>query len=126
MSKSDLCRALIAYASGEWRRALTARALCKYVEAADRHSVDPRNPITRARAWATRWHLEHAMAKLAKVDMLPVGSGYYGRCPKCDDGRTVYAVPGARAECLSCGWKGKARDFLIGRCVRGRSAPKVV
>ena len=109
---SALCRALLAYAPLEWRRALTARALVRYQQAADSYAADPRNPIARARAWRTRWYLEHALKVLARTDIELQGNFLVGPCPYCRE-RSVYARIGRGARCYACGWEDDdAKQYL--------------
>lgn len=116
-SAPTLCRALIAYAPQEWRRALAARALVRYEQAINRHVEEPRNPMTRARVWATRWHLAFALHKLAKTEIQVRGWELSGRCPQCAHPHAVYAVIGRHARrpawCFRCGWEGDAMRYLL-------------
>lgn len=112
VSRSTLCRALIAYAPQEWRRALAARAIVRYEQAVNRHTEEPGNPMTRARAWATRWHLEYALGVLAQADVEARGLEYRGTCPDCGE-QSVYARIGRAAKCYQCGWEGEATRYLL-------------
>lgn len=113
-SAATLCRALIAYAPTEWRRALAARALVRYEQAVNRHTEEPRNPITRARAWATRWHLEFALLKLAQADVKPFGEVFIGPCPQCREGRIWAGIDARVVDCAQCGWEGDGWSYLRG------------
>lgn len=118
MTASALCRALIAYAPLEWRRALVARALIKYEQACDRLTAEPGNTIARARVWATRWHFEHALLRLAQADVEIRGQEFIGPCPQCVSharvrARSVYARIGRPARCSECGWEGDSRRYLL-------------
>lgn len=113
---SSVCRALIAYAPMEWRRALVARALLKYEQAQDLFLREPGNTMARARAWATRWHLEHALLKLAKAGVMGRGQEFIGPCPRCSprgESKPVYARIGRPARCSACGWEGDSRRYLL-------------
>ena len=114
MSGSALCRALLAYAPGEWRRALAARAIVKYEAATDEYLADPRNPVARGRAWATRWHLEHALSKLGTAPGVSVRMPVFtGDCPNCSH-RSVCGKIGQAARCYRCEWEGDAKSYLLG------------
>lgn len=117
MTASALCRALIAYAPLEWRRALVARALIKYEQACDRLTAEPVNPTARARVWATRWHLEHALMVLGRAQVEVRGREFIGPCPQCSPARvrarSVYARIGRPARCSECGWEGDSRRYLL-------------
>lgn len=113
ISASALCRALLAYAPIEWRRALAARAVVRYQDAADKLAEEPRNPMARARAWATRWHLDHAL-RLAGLDVRVGRTGpIRGPCNDCGSG-TVW-VTGKSARCVSCGTESAPLDYLAPR-----------
>lgn len=116
-SAPTLCRALIAYAPQEWRRALAARALVRYEQAINRHTEEPSNPMTRARAWATRWHLAFALHNLAKAEIEVRGWEVNGRCPQCAQPRSVTAMIGRKARrpawCVQCGWEGHTKRYLL-------------
>lgn len=113
ISKSTLCRALLAYAPTEWRRALAARAIVRYQVAADAYAEDPRNPIARGRAWAARWHLEYALTKLANVSTVSVrGHAFTGLCPNCNH-QSVCGRIGQAARCYRCEWEGDAKRYLL-------------
>ncbi len=120
ISASALCRALIAYAPQEWRRALTARAVVRYQAAMDLHATEPGNPMARARAWAARWHLEHALRVLAESTVRPLGWEFVGRCPKCE-GR-VYVRRNGSASCYLCGWEGGGGAYLLAEIAAARGA----
>jgi len=111
MSGSALCRALIAYAPQEWRQALAARALVRYEHAINRHAAEPGNATARARVWATRWHLEHALKVLARTRVQLLGTELVGPCGQC--GAQVYARLGRSAQCYMCGWEGDARGYVL-------------
>ncbi len=113
IQKSALCRALIAYAPQEWRGALAARALLRYHLATERFTEEPKNPVARARAWATRWHLEYELGKLGNPVALK-GQEFVGPCIECGN-RTAYAKIGRPARCFKCGWEGNSKRYLLKR-----------
>ncbi len=112
LSGSSLCRALLAYAPLEWRRALVARAMVRHFDAMDALMADPVNSIARARAWYSRWHLDHAIAKFSEKAIELRGSEFLGQCQACGE-RSVYAHVERPAHCFSCGWQGDSREYLL-------------
>lgn len=115
MSAGSLCRVLIAYAPGEWRRALAARAMVRYLEATDEYLADPQNSIARGRAWAARWHLEHALTKLANVsDVKILPRALIGPCPNCGNRSAIWRG-GEAMSCHECDWEGDSRAYLLGQ-----------
>lgn len=114
MSAGSLCRVLLAYAPGEWRRALAARAMVRYEEAAEAYAADPQNSIARGKAWATRWHFDYSLSKLANVPALSaLGGAYLLTCPKCTNLRAAWR-PGQAIRCYGCDWEADARRYLLG------------
>lgn len=111
--RSTLCRALLAYAPTEWRRALTARALVRYLEAYDHLIADnPRNTTWRARVAYARWHLEHALTKLTQTQLRVAGEGRFsGPCNECG-GEWSVSVSRGPAQCIGCGWRGPGDSYL--------------
>lgn len=91
---------------------MAARAMLRYQEATDRHAADPGNPIARAQAWASRWHLDYALKKLCNTSLTVRGQEYIGKCPGCG-ARNVYARIGAEARCYGCEWTGEAKRYLL-------------
>lgn len=121
ISASSLCRALLAYAPGEWRRALAARALVRYEEAADEYRKEPGNPIARGRAWATRWHFEYSLSKLSgapSVSVLAVPM-LKGVCPNCS-GHSAVGRIGQTVRCYKCEWEAPTKEYVLGlQCPEG-------
>ena len=63
-----------------------------------------------------RWRINRMLERLQHVKR--EGLGYRGNCQHCGEPRAVYALPGAdggRAECHSCGWKGRCDVYVLGR-----------
>lgn len=114
ISKSTLCRVLIAYAPGEWRRALAARAIVRYLEATDEYLADPKNLIARGKAWATRWHFEYSLSKLPSAPAVSVrGPAFIGPCSNCHRQSASWRG-GEAVRCCECEWEANARRYLLG------------
>jgi hypothetical protein len=112
INKSALCRALIAYAPLEWRIAKVARAWVRYEQIIEDGLKDPGNPVTRAKAWYARWHLEYSFRFLEKVRLALRGRELVGRCPDCKQPRSVVVFPKKKARCFHCGWDGELAEVL--------------
>ena len=113
ISGSALCRALLAYAPLEWRRALVARALLRYEQASDQFTADPGNSTARGRVWAARWHLEYALQKLVDASAVTVRlPSVSGDCPACSRSSACGKI-GQAAHCYRCGWEGEAKRYLL-------------
>ena len=115
LDPADLCRVLIHYAPKEWRIALTARALLRHEDALNDNQSHS-NTITRARIWATGWHLSYALDKLAKTELRLRGHELCGQCPDCKQ-ESAYAPIGTTkpARCYKCGWEGDAKAYCLSR-----------